>query len=111
MFGLFGQNQDAISVKETQELLQSGQPPKLLDVREKREWDGGRIPGAVLASPAELANVVKSLDKTTPIICYCHSGMRSLGAVSNLKRMGFSNVRSMSGGIVAWANSAGPVTR
>lgn len=107
MFGLFN-NPFAISPEETKALLKGANPPKLLDVREKAEWDIVHIKGATLAPKPKLEEIAKSWDKSTPIICYCHHGMRSMTAAGFLKAQGFSDVRSMSGGINAWAKQIEP---
>ena len=41
--------------------------------------------------------------KDTPIVTYCHHGIRSLEAASYLIGHGFTNVLSLAGGIDAWA--------
>jgi len=47
-------------------------------------------------------------DKT--LIVACHSGVRSLLAAVNLKMLGFKDVHSLEGGIVAFANATTPKT-
>ena len=44
-----------------------------------------------------------------PIVLYCGTGGRSALAAETLATMGYRNVRSMSGGIVAWAQARLPV--
>ena len=46
--------------------------------------------------------------KDAPIVFYCHLGQRSLDAASYFAGHGFTNVRSMSGGIEAWALQVDP---
>ena len=43
--------------------------------------------------------------KDAEIICYCHTGSRSLTAASKLKKMGF-NASNLSGGMIRW-NASG----
>ena len=45
------------------------------------------------------------------IIVYCDTGVRSLLAANELKKLGFSNVASMAGGIKGWASSGYPVEK
>ena len=95
----------------------------LIDVREPAEFDTGHIASAVNiprgvlefqvdAHPA-VANVSDPAlsHKTQPIVVYCRTGGRSALAALNLQRMGFTDVRSIAGGITDWANAGLPVTQ
>ncbi|MDH4225857.1 MAG: rhodanese-like domain-containing protein [Deltaproteobacteria bacterium] len=106
LFGLFN-NELNISAQDAMEWMKSSAEIKLLDIREKREWDGGHIQGAVLATDQVMKEVLSKWDKNIPIVCYCASGMRSLQAAKNLSQNGFTNVKSMKGGILSWAHQAG----
>jgi rhodanese-related sulfurtransferase len=81
--------------------LASDNPPRLIDVRTSAEWELARIEGATFMTEA-LAAVMMRWSKDTPIVFYCHLGQRSLDAASYFAGHGFTNVRSMSGGIEAW---------
>lgn len=71
----------------------------LLDVREKREWDGGHVAGARLMPLSELKKAAKdpaagqkvadSLPKDQIIYCHCGSGVRVLAVANILGNMGF----------------------
>lgn len=91
------------SVQEVDELLHSPNPPRLLDVREQAEWDLVHLEGGELLTDALLEEILSDWAPDTPIICYCHHGVRSLNAAAFLLQRGFSNVSSMRGGIDAWA--------
>ena len=82
--------------------LRSSTPPRLIDVRTPDEWEQARIEGATLISE-ELTKEMMRWPKDTAIVFYCHVGQRSLDAASYLAGHGFSNVRSMTGGIDAWS--------
>lgn len=95
----------------------------LLDVREPAEFETGHIASAVNiprgvlefqvdAHPA-VANVSDPAlsHKEQPIVVYCRTGGRSALAALNLQRMGFTDVRSIAGGITEWANAGLPVTQ
>ena len=94
----------------------------LIDVREPAEFDTGHIAGAVNiprgvlefqvdAHPA-VANVSDPAlsHKDQPIVLVCRTGGRSALAALNLQRMGFSDVRSIAGGITDWAAAGLPLT-
>ncbi|KGM55287.1 hypothetical protein N800_15090 [Lysobacter daejeonensis GH1-9] len=95
----------------------------LIDVREPAEFETGHIASAINiprgvlefqvdAHPA-VANVSDPAlsHKTQPIVVYCRTGGRSALAALNLQRMGFTDVRSIAGGITEWASAGLPVTQ
>lgn len=95
----------------------------LIDVREPAEFDTGHIAGAVNiprgvlefqvdAHPA-VANVSDPAlsHKERPVVVYCRTGGRAALAALSLQRMGFSDVRSIAGGITDWAAAGLPVTQ
>jgi rhodanese-related sulfurtransferase len=84
---------------------------QLVDVRERDEWNEGHIPDARFIPLGELAVRVNELDPVRPVITICHSGKRSLVAVEILQRAGFTDVASMAGGMVAWAEARQPIER
>ncbi len=95
-----------ISVQETQRLLAAdGADLRLIDVRDPEEYAHCKLPGAELISlsvlPAEAA--AKLPDKAADIILYCHHGMRSARAAEFLRQLGYTNARSMAGGIERWS--------
>ncbi len=79
--------------------------PFILDVREAKELqDNGKIEGAV---NIPLRDLVKSLDKlpsdkAAPILVYCAIGHRGALALEALNLLGYTNVKSISGGFNAW---------
>lgn len=77
----------------------------LLDCREQEEYDIVNIAGAQLLPMSEIQQRVSELDehRSTEIIVYCHHGMRSMQVTSWLLQEGFTNVKSMQGGIDAWS--------
>ena len=94
-----------INVTETRELLDSGLPLRLIDVREPDEFAICKIEGAELLSLSVFAEQfsTKLPDTSERILLYCHHGMRSMRAAQYLENRGYSNVSSMDGGIDAWS--------
>lgn len=91
-----------VQAKDVATALRGPNPPKLLDVRSPDEWAIAHLPGAQLVDEA-LAGQIMQWPKQTPIVLYCHSGARSLDAASYLAGHGFTDVRSMVGGIDVWS--------
>ena len=85
----------------------------VVDVRDPGEYGAGHILGAknvplarLGEAPAELA---KRKDK--PLVVYDDRGERASKAVAALKRLGFSRVVNLSGGIGAWQQAGLPVEK
>ena len=78
----------------------------LLDVREDYERAEFNIGGIHVP----LGNLMASLDKLAPhkddeLVIYCRSGKRSAMAGELLRQSGFTNVRNLEGGMIAWERS------
>ncbi|MCH9031521.1 MAG: molybdopterin-synthase adenylyltransferase MoeB [candidate division Zixibacteria bacterium] len=93
-----------ITVTEVNEILSNGNGAYLLDVREKWETEIAKIDRANLIPLGEIPDRAKELNPSSEIIVHCKSGVRSAKAVEYLIRQGFTNVKNMRGGILAWAD-------
>jgi rhodanese-related sulfurtransferase len=92
-----------ITPQELQEALKNGNAPKLIDVRDQWEYDIAHIEGAQLLSRPLIGEMMESWAKDSFIVFTCHRGMRSLDAASYFIGHGFTNVRSLEGGVDRWA--------
>jgi rhodanese-related sulfurtransferase len=92
-----------ISQEEAYNIMQSGKPFILLDVRSEEEFAEGHIKGAKLLPVDEIAKKAASElpDKKALILIYCRSGMRAGNAANQLNQLGYTNVFSF-GGIMNW---------
>lgn len=99
-----------ITVQEAQARLASGQPPRLIDVREEDEWAVGRLAGAELMPLSRFAELLPQLltDPAEPLLIYCHHGVRSARATDFLLRQGYTDVTNLAGGIDAWSLEIDP---
>ena len=82
---------------------QKGDDLVLVDVREPHEWEIAHIEGARLIPLSQLPDRLAELDGHSEIVTQCHHGARSLKALEILRGAGFGKVRSLAGGIDAWA--------
>ena len=85
-----------------------------LDVREQRELDNtGKIQGAVHIPLSSLKKNIGQIEKhkNRPVVVYCRSGHRSMGAAGTLKKAGFDKVYNLTGGINAWQKDSLPTER
>jgi adenylyltransferase/sulfurtransferase len=86
------------------ELDEKGTGLVLIDVREPHEWEIAHIEGAQLIPLGQLPERLGDLDGHAEIVTHCHHGARSMKALGLLKGAGFNRVRSLAGGIDAWAD-------
>ena len=89
------------------ELLARRDEVLLVDVREDREWQTGPMPGAVHIGKGVLERDILAQvpDKGAEVVLYCGGGYRSALAADNLRRMGYTKVWSLAGGIKGWWRS------
>ncbi|MSR66838.1 MAG: molybdopterin-synthase adenylyltransferase MoeB [Pedosphaera sp.] len=77
---------------------------QVIDVREPDEYEIAHIRGVPLIPLGTLPQRFTELDPNQSIYVHCKSGVRSLKAVSFLREQGFKYVKSVKGGINAWAD-------
>lgn len=89
-----------------------------IDIRELQEFARGHIPGAIHVTRGllefQILKVLEQIDANADpagmdLVLYCGTGGRSALAAKSLDDMGFRNVRSMDGGIVAWNEAGLPI--
>ena len=102
-----------IDVAGYRQLVESGVPFVLVDVREESEWDAGRAEGAIHLSKGIIERDIEARipDKSAKIVLYCGGGFRSALAADNLLKMGYSDPISLDGGWKAWLEAGLPVVR
>jgi rhodanese-related sulfurtransferase len=85
----------------------------LVDVRETKEFEGGRLPKAVHIPLSQLDSRGSELARYAgrPVVAYCMSGNRSRMAVRALARLGFTDVYHLQGGYRAWRDAGLPVEK
>ena len=92
-----------INVQELKRKIDAKEKFKLVDVREKFEYDICRIPGSQLIPLGELPSRMSELDSADEIVLQCKSGARSGKALKLLREAGFNKLTNLDGGIAAWA--------
>ena len=109
--GRFSKMKEVGTLNVTQ--LINRQNAVLLDVREQKEFAGGRLPNAVHIPLSELRNRGSELAKLTsrPVVAYCERGQRSRAAGGVLAGLGFADVYHLSGGFRAWKDAGLPVEK
>ena len=96
-----------IAVEQVKQMLDSGHGFKLIDVREPSEYEICKIAQATLIPLGDIeAKDPEKLNGLSPdeeIVLHCKAGVRSMKALKVLEEMGFSNLKSMRGGINEWS--------
>jgi len=96
-----------ISVEELKKRKDAGEDIFVLDVREPHEYQICNIQGHLIPLN-DLPKRVNELDSSREIVAHCRSGVRSAKAVEFLRQSGFTKVRNLMGGILAWAEKIDP---
>lgn len=94
---------NTIDAEKAMEMMASGNPYTLVDVRTQEEFDDGHIEGALLLPNDQLETLAAEQlpDKDAVILVYCRSGNRSAAASELLVELGYTNVYDF-GGIMDW---------
>ncbi|MHA2283910.1 MAG: FAD-dependent oxidoreductase [Promethearchaeota archaeon] len=101
-----------ISIEELYERLETeDEPPLLIDVRTPQEYSSGHIKNTKMIPLGELLNNTDVINeyKDKEIISICHSGSRSMMAAQILARVGFKDIRNLTGGVMLWRRKGYPV--
>jgi len=83
----------------------------LIDTREPHEYEESHLEDGKLVPPGLLADEIAAAapDKSARTIIYCRSGNRSFKAAEQMQALGYEDVASMAGGILAWQEQGLPV--
>lgn len=108
---LQGGGADRVNTTEATGLI-NREDAQVLDVREAAEFATGHVAGARNIQVAKFAERSADLEKLkgAPLIVCCETGIRSMKAVKELKKLGFERVFTLDGGIAAWNKAGLPLT-
>jgi sulfur-carrier protein adenylyltransferase/sulfurtransferase len=95
---------EEVDPRRARELLDAKEAPLLVDVRERDEWEQGRIPGAVHVPRGNLESRIEGVapDRSRPVLLYCAAGNRSAFAAKTLTDLGYDHALSLAGGYTDW---------
>lgn len=96
-----------IRPEELKARLDAGDDVFILDVREPHEYQICNIGGHLIPLGALPARM-NELDSSREIVAHCRSGVRSAKAVTLLRQAGFTKVKNLAGGILAWSDKVDP---
>ncbi|HAD11081.1 MAG TPA: NADH oxidase [Saprospirales bacterium] len=97
-----------ITVQELRQKLEAGEKFIFIDVREPYEYEEFNL-GAELRPLGNIMQTLMDLEdhKGDEIIVHCRSGARSGQAQALMMSSGFTNVRNLIGGVLAWKDAFG----
>ena len=97
-----------ISVQLLKTKLNAEEDILLLDVRTDYEVLISRIKESIHIPMNDIPNRLLELDKSKEIIVQCKSGKRSAKVCEYLLTNGYTNVKNLKGGIIAWSREIDP---
>jgi len=105
-----------ISVKQADKIIREndgGGSLVILDVRTPGEFSKEHLAGAINVDfwGKNFADSVSKLDRGKIYLVYCTSGVRSRGAMKQMRTVGFTRIYNMRGGMFAWKAARMPVEK
>jgi rhodanese-related sulfurtransferase len=101
------------SVADVKARRDRGEVFHFVDVREESEFAADHAQGAVHIGKGVIERDIETKipDHNAEIVLYCGGGFRSALAALNLKKMGYTRVISMDGGMRAWRDAGYPIDK
>lgn len=98
-----------ITVDELKGRLDAGEHLNVIDVREPDEFAEYNIDAKLIPLGQIMSMQIDDLEplKNEEVIIHCRSGKRSMQACMMLETMGFTNVKNVIGGMLAWQEKFG----
>ena len=95
---------ELISPQQVYDAVYSEDSVQLVDVRTPEEYKVKHLKGAqnICVTDDDFSEKVKTLDKNKPVYVYCKMGARSADAAQKLRKLGFTKIYDMDGGILLW---------
>ena len=100
--GIAPESVPAVTAQTLWEAINGESPPRVIDVREPREFRQGHIPGARLLPLPFLLNHIDQIPREHPVVIVCRGGRRSTRATALLRDRGYDKAQVLTGGMIAW---------
>ncbi|OLZ74146.1 pyridoxal-5'-phosphate-dependent protein subunit beta [Streptomyces sp. IMTB 2501] len=101
-------------VTEARTWLDSGRPPLVVDLRSSFAYAALHIDGSVNIVDELFEELLRGglpFSRSRPVLLVCPVGEKSARYAALLTRMGHPDVRSLTGGIIAWRDAGAPLVR
>ncbi|MEK3722040.1 rhodanese-like domain-containing protein [Paenibacillus sp. FSL H8-0034] len=96
---------ESITPEQLKARLNHNEKLHIIDVREPEETALGVIPGAVLIPLMQIPERLDEIPLDQETILVCRSGGRSGKAYDYLQAQGYTNLKNLTGGMLAWDES------
>ncbi len=83
----------------------------LIDIRSADSYKTGHIAQSRHIEVSELSSKTEKIAKDKPIILVCESGRNASKQVAAVRKLGFSDVSVLDGGILAWTQASLPLKK
>lgn len=97
-----------IDVDEAKRMIDAG-GVQVIDTREPHEHAEGHVPGSLRIQHMAILTHADELATDRPILFICKSGQRSAVAAEFAASLGLTDIYSVEGGHVAWAEAGYPM--
>lgn len=97
-----------MTVTQLNDLYQRGERPVVIDVREPYEYEIAQIPHTRLIPMNDVPAQLNEIPRDEEIILHCRSGKRSQQVLEYLQSQGFTKLKNLKGGILAWSEEVDP---
>jgi rhodanese-related sulfurtransferase len=97
-----------IEPQELSDRLAAGEKISLLDVRTREEFDAVKLGDAQFFTQELMQEILSKWSRENLLVVYDHQGQRSMDAAAYFQGHGFTNVKSLRGGIDAWSAEVDP---
>ena len=109
--GLIDGDINTITPGELSIKVKNGEELRIIDLREPIELEISVIPKSINVPFIKMMEEMRNWKKSLPIVLVCHIGFLSAIAQRMLTADGFKDVKSLKGGIRAWASEVDPLVR
>lgn len=99
---------ETMTCTELHQLLERGEPLRLVDVRTPFERELCTLEPSVLLDSEQTANAILADDDGTPVVFFCHHGNRSWSAAMWFAQRGLQRAINLEGGVDAWSQTVDP---
>lgn len=102
-----------VSPDSLMSMMDSGETPVIIDVRNRIEYDRGHIPSAINVAMGLLffQHDEIAVSQKSDIVVYCNSGVRGRIASVFLRGVGFESIYLLDGQLNGWRKKGYPVTQ
>jgi rhodanese-related sulfurtransferase len=97
-----------ISPRDLAGALRGPNPPRVLDIRTREEWEAARITGSELFTEALMQEILGRWPKSAAFVIVDHLGKTALDGAAYFLGHGYENVRALRGGVDAWSLEVDP---